>query len=205
MARYPARGRVKSRLAATLGAARACALYRAFILDLAARLARLPYDVCWAYWPPHAPFARLVPGARYRPQRGADLGARMANAIAAEMRAGRGPVLVIGADAPHVPATSLARAASALRAGADLVLGPARDGGYYLIALRAPAPALFRDVAWGTRDVLRVTRARAATLALRTRLLSPTFDVDEAPDLGRLRAELARGRVRLPRTAALLG
>jgi len=204
MAKYPARGRVKTRLAATIGSARACALYRAFVLDLADRLAQLPYDVVWAYWPPRAPFGRLLPGARSRPQRGADLGARMANAIVAALRGG-GPALVIGADAPHVSAASLARAAAALRGGADLVLGPAEDGGYYLIGVRAPVPALFRGIAWGTRTVLAVTRARARRLGLRTRLLPPTFDVDEAMDLRRLRVSIARGRVHLPRTAALLG
>jgi len=199
MAKHPAPGRVKTRLAATLGADRACALYRAFVLDLAERLDALPYDVTWAYWPATAPFATLLPRARCRSQRGADLGERMANALA---ECG-GPAVVIGADAPHVPAARLAEAVGALAADADLVLGPADDGGYYLIGLRTPTPAVFTGVAWGTSRVLAETLARAS--GLRTRLLEPCFDIDTPADLARLADLLARGDVLLPRTAALLG
>jgi uncharacterized protein len=198
MAKHPAPGRVKTRLAATLGAERACALYRAFVLDLAERLDALPYDVTWAYWPRAAPFAKLLPRARCRPQRGADLGDRMANAVA---ECG-GPVVVIGADTPHVPAARLEEAVQALAGAADLVLGPADDGGYYLIGLRAPTRAVFAGVAWGTSRVLAETLARAG--GLRTLLLEPCFDVDTPADLVRLSDVLARGDVTLPRTGALL-
>jgi len=199
MAKHPAPGRVKTRLAASLGAERACALYRAFVLDLADRLDALPYDVTWAYWPAAAPFPTLLPGARCRPQRGADLGDRMANAVA---ECG-GPAVVIGADAPHVPAARLAEAMEALAGAADLVLGPAEDGGYYLIGLREPTPAVFTGIAWGTSRVLAETLARAG--GLRTRLLEASFDVDTPADLARLSDVLARGEVALPRTGVLLG
>lgn len=204
MARYPTPGRVKTRLAATVGAQAACVLYRAFILDLAARLRPLPYDVAWAYWPPGAPFADLVPGFRCRAQEGPDLGGRLAGALDAELARGPGPVLAIGADAPHVAAAVLAEAAGALAGPADVVLGPAADGGYYLIGLRAPAPALFTDIAWGTDAVLAETRRRAARAGLVVHLLPSEFDVDEAADLRRLRALLARGDVALPATAEVL-
>src|SRR5262245_30673531 len=104
MAKHPAPGQVKTRLAAVLGEERACALYRAFVLDLAARLETLPYAVTWAYWPPAAPFPALLPGRRCQPQDGADLGERMAAAVAWAFVEGPSPVLVIGADMPHVPA-----------------------------------------------------------------------------------------------------
>jgi len=204
MARHPVPGRVKTRLAAALGADAACALYRAFVLDLAERLGALPYAVTWAYTPPGAPFAEVVCGARCRPQRGGDLGERLAAALGDELAAGPGPVLAIGADAPHIPAAALAEAAAALAGGADVVLGPAADGGYYLIGLGAPAPSLFAGIAWGTSGVLEATRARAAAAGLRTYLLPPSFDVDRVADLARLRAVLARGEVRLPRTTDVL-
>jgi rSAM/selenodomain-associated transferase 1 len=204
MARHPQPGRVKTRLARVLGAEEACALYRAFVLDLADRLRALPYDVCWAYWPPTAPFADLVPGARCRPQEGRDLGERMVQAVSAEFEEGGRPVLVVGADAPHLPTASLAEAARALDAGTDVVLGPAEDGGYYLVGVRVPVPGLFDGIAWGTAGVLAATVARAGAAALTTHLLGTSFDVDEAPDLLRLEALLARGEVDLPRTAALL-
>src|SRR5262249_8567688 len=122
MARYPVPGRVKTRLARTLGAELACRLYRAFILDLADRLRALPSDVTWAYEPAGAPFAAFLPGARCRPQEGDDLGQRMERAIAAEFRAGGGPVLVIGADVPHLPTSSLEEAVASLARDVDVVL-----------------------------------------------------------------------------------
>ena len=202
MARHPEPGRVKTRLAAVLGDERACALHRAFVLDLADRLARLPYEVTWAYTPAAAPFPALLPNARCVAQVGNDLGARMAHAVAAAFADEPTPVLVIGADVPHVPAACLEEAAEVV--GTRIVLGPAADGGYYLIGLARPIPALFVDVPWGSDAVLATTRARARGLALTTHLLPPTFDVDEPADLERLRGLLEQGAVVLPRTAALL-
>jgi hypothetical protein len=204
MAKHPVVGRVKTRLARVLGDDRACALYRAFVLDLADRLARLPYPVTWAYWPATAPFATLLPGATVEPQNGKNLGARMAHAVDTALARGATAVVVIGADVPHVPAATLDDAVHALAGDADLVLGPAADGGYYLIGLRAPAPALFADIAWGTAEVLAITLDRAGRLGLRTTVLPSTFDIDEPADLERLQVVLARHGVDLPRTAALL-
>jgi rSAM/selenodomain-associated transferase 1 len=204
MAKYPVPGRVKTRIAAALGAETACALHEAFILDLADRLRALPYAVTWAYWPRDAPFGALVPGASCRPQEGRDLGERMATAVAAELAEAAGPVLVIGADVPHVPAESLAVASEALATGTDVVLGPAEDGGYYLIGLQAALDGLFAGIGWGGSGVLAATMERAARLGLRTRLVAPTFDLDEVADLERLRGLLARGAVDLPRSARLL-
>src|SRR5689334_23841801 len=100
MARHPEPGRVKTRLARVLGTDAAAALYRAFILDLAGRLATLPYAVTWAIDPPGAPFTTIVPHARCRPQEGDDLGERMERAFAAEFTQGDGAVAMIGADIP---------------------------------------------------------------------------------------------------------
>ena len=204
MARHPVAGRVKTRLAAVLGADAACALYRAFVLDLAERLGAMPYAVTWAYTPPDAPFPELLPGAGCRPQRGRDLGERLTGAIGEEFAAGPGPVIAIGADAPHIPAAALAEAAATLAHGADVVLGPAADGGYYLIGLGRPAPDLFAGIAWGTAGVLEATLARAGAAGLAPHLLPPSFDIDQPADLARLRALLARGEVSLPRTTGVM-
>jgi hypothetical protein len=204
MAKYPEPGRVKTRLAAVLGAEVACRLYLAFLRDLAGRLTPLPYPTTWAYSPPESPFTALLPQARCRPQQGGDLGERMAAAVAEEFGAGAGAVLVIGVDAPHLPAAYLAEAAAALARGTDVVLGPAADGGYYLIGLRAPAPDLFRSIPWSTGGVFGSTVAAARRLHLRLHQLPPTFDVDEPADLERLRALLARDGALLPETARLL-
>jgi len=204
MARHPEPGRVKTRLARVLGTDAATSLYRAFILDLADRLAALPYAVTWAVDPPGAPFTTLVPHARCRAQEGSDLGERMARAFADGFMDGDGPVAMIGADIPHVPAAVFAETAAALGANADVVLGPAEDGGYYLVGLTAPAPALFTNVAWGTPGVLATTLARAQGAGLRTHLLPPTFDVDEPADVDPVAELIDRGAVALPHTAAVL-
>src|SRR5438093_1654313 len=208
MAKHPVPGRVKTRLAVAVGAAAAAALSRAFIRDLAARLAALPYAVTWAYWPRGSPFRALLgtlpAGWRCALQRGQDLGERMANAIRDELARGSSPVLVIGADVPHVRAAALAEAAAALTSGSDLVLGPAADGGYYLIGVKARRPALFSGMPWGTDTVFTATRQRARRLGIRTHVLAPIFDVDELEDLDRLRALVARGELDLRCTARLL-
>ena len=117
MAKYPEPGRVKTRLAAALGAQRACALYRAFVLDLADRLARLPYDVIWHYAPADAPFPGLLAPARCVAHLEGDLGVRMAHAVSAAFAEAPTPVLVIGADAPHVSDACLEEAAVAAEIG----------------------------------------------------------------------------------------
>jgi glycosyltransferase A (GT-A) superfamily protein (DUF2064 family) len=113
-------------------------------------------------------------------------------------------VIVLGADVPHVDLSCVRRAVDALAGDADLVLGPALDGGYYLIGLRAPVPALFAAMPWGTAGVLAATTGRAEALGLRCELLPETFDVDEVADLTRLRTLIERGDVRLARTRRLL-
>lgn len=193
---------MKTRLATVLGDDRACALHRAFVLDLADRLASLPFDVIWAYTPAAAPFPALLPNARCVAQVGDDLGARMAHAVAAAFAEDATPVLVIGADVPHVPAAYLEEAAEMV--ATRVVVGPAEDGGYYLIGLARPIPELFAHVPWGSDAVLETTRERALGLGLAMHLLPSTFDIDEPVDLERLRGLLEQGVVVLPRTAALL-
>jgi hypothetical protein len=205
MARHPIPGRVKTRLAAELGAEAACELYQAFVLDLADRLRALAVDVTWRFWPPEAPFGALVPGMICRPQRGENLGERLLHAVRVAFDEAAGPVVVIGTDAPHVPVDRVMMAAVALGRGADAVVGPTVDGGYYLIGLRVLQEGLFRDVPWGTSGVLETTLRRAHEHGLRMELLPASFDVDRAEDLSRLRSMLVRGEVILPRTAAMLG
>jgi rSAM/selenodomain-associated transferase 1 len=204
MAKHPGPGAVKTRLARTIGADAAARIAAAFLGDLADRLRALGWRVTWAHWPPDAPFAHLVGGDACLGQQGRDLGERLVHAVGAVLADDPVPVLVLGADAPHVDLDRLHEAARALAAGTDVVLGPATDGGYWLIGLRRPEPALFQDVPWSTDAVLAVTRARAETLGLGVRVIAETYDVDGPEDLSRLRAALARGEVALPRTQAVL-
>jgi uncharacterized protein len=196
MMRVPGREAVKTRLHAALGPGAATLLYRCLVLDMLGVAARVPGVVPVAAFSPvgaGSAMAGLVPGGmRCLAQRGDDLGARMANLIADLLAAGHPAVLVTGSDLPTVPIEYLAEAARVLSGGgADVVLGPAEDGGYYLVGLRRPAPELFVDVAWGTAAVLEVTLARARALGLRAYLLSEWHDVDTVDDVARLRRDLA--------------
>ena len=97
---------------------------------------------------------------------------------------------IIGTDVPWVSRATVALALLALE-GHDLAIGPARDGGYYLLALREARPALFEGIAWGTAQVLSATLGRAESLGLRVHLLEPLTDLDTIDDL---RAEWPRLR-----------
>jgi uncharacterized protein len=119
------------------------------------------------------PYLRQGPG---------DLGDRMLRAIAEAFAAGADRVIVVGTDCPDIT-SGLAEEAFERLATADLVLGPATDGGYYLIGLRRPIPALFAGIAWGQETVLRETRNRAEQLGLATSLLTALSDVDRPEDL----------------------
>jgi rSAM/selenodomain-associated transferase 1 len=112
-----------------------------------------------------------------------DLGARM---LAASVAAG-GPCLVIGTDCPALTAAHLRAAAAALRAGSDVVVLPAEDGGYVLIGTRMPEPGLFTDMRWSVPDVMAETRRRLERLGRRWREPFTLWDLDQPDDLPRLR------------------
>ena len=150
MARYPEPGRVKTRLAASIGDAAAAALYRAFLDDLRARLAwHRSWVFHWAFEPVGSPFrAELAAETAAFAQVEGDLGARMHGAMTRGLRGGALRVVLIGSDVPHVPLSTLEEAFRRLSAGADLVVGPAEDGGYYMIGSRS-VPPVFEDIRWG--------------------------------------------------------
>ncbi len=186
--RYPQPGRAKTRLIPVLGAEQAAALQRKMtehIIGVARCLAarnqvriEIRFDGAseskMRHW--------LGPGLQFRPQGEGDLGDRIARGFDAAFSTGCRRVVVIGTDSPELDASLLAEGFAALE-GADLVLGPARDGGYYLMGLNRPAPELFRGIAWGTEHVLSATLASAVRLGLRHTLLSPLDDVDRPTDL----------------------
>lgn len=209
MAKVPGAVPVKSRLHAALSPERATELYRCFLLDRMDGLAGLPdVDPVVAFTPAdaRAAMAALAPPAfRLVAQQGADLGARLANLLDGLLAEGRPGAIAVDSDSPTLPVPYIAEAAAVLASGrADLVLGPSDDGGYYLVGLRAPCPALFRDVPWSTERVMPVTLERASALALRVHLLPEWFDVDTPDDLRRLRDVLAAGGRGPARTRAFV-
>ncbi|MDQ2997258.1 MAG: glycosyltransferase, partial [Chloroflexota bacterium] len=135
-------------------------------------------------------------------QRGATLGERMDNCFTEVFAGALGPAgsgkdaVIIGSDSPDLPCAYVQEAFARLSAGADMVLGPAEDGGYYLIGLRAPQPDLLGDIVMSTPTVLADTLARAATRCLQVALLPPWYDVDTISELARLSAALRHAPLR---------
>jgi rSAM/selenodomain-associated transferase 1 len=120
-------------------------------------------------------------------QRGDDLGQRMAHVFEDSFRLGMESVVIVGSDLPDLPSRLLRDALDALRGHeARAVLGPASDGGYYLIGLNRPQPALFDRIEWSTERVMAQTREAATTLGFEVVLLDEWNDVDDAADLSRL-------------------
>lgn len=189
MLKFPQPGAVKTRLIPALGAERACELYRALVRHTLAtvgefsrgaavavevRLTGAPDTVAARAW--------LGDAISIREQGEGDLGARMERATREALGEGATAVAVIGADCPRLTAAHLGAAFAALCEN-ETVLGPATDGGYYLIGLRRPRAELFHGIAWSTAAVLAQTLATVRRLALSYRLLERLDDVDEPGDL----------------------
>jgi uncharacterized protein len=188
-ARYPELGKVKTRLAAGLGEAAALAAYRQLLAHTAAAVAPLPaVRTLWLAAAPPAEAAPLWPGTAQQVQPVVpDLGQRMAHAFGAAFAAGARRVVIIGTDCPGLSTDILEAAFHQLRTH-DVVLGPADDGGYYLLGLQRPQPALFQGLSWSTDSVLRDTLAIAAREALTVARLPTLHDVDTAEDWRRWQA-----------------
>lgn len=184
-ARVPELGQVKTRLAADLGESPALAIYRSLAEHTVALARRVPNcEVEVRYIPAdgHDVIARwLGTDLLLRPQGAGDLGERMSRAIDEAFQEGLTAVAVIGTDCPSLSPDVVERAFERLDNG-DIVFGPASDGGYYLIALRAPYAVLFEDIPWSSSETLRRTLAVASERGLRTRLLEEHSDIDTGED-----------------------
>jgi uncharacterized protein len=184
-AKAPVAGEVKTRLVPLLGAEGAARLHadlsrRALATAMQAEPSSL--ELWCAPDSAHPFFARCAEryGCRLREQVGADLGTRMANAFA-----GNAPLVLIGSDCPALTAGHLNDAWRALDTH-DVAIAPAQDGGYVLIALARPQPALFDTMTWSGRDVMAETRRRIAKAGLKCRELESLWDVDRPEDYRRL-------------------
>jgi hypothetical protein len=200
MAKAPEPGRVKTRLA--LPPETAAALADAFIDDTwraigsSADLRALAFSGAEEALPP------CVAGALRWRQRGADLGARIEHTLHCGLeRADR--VIVTGSDSPGLPPTLLATATAALD-DHDAVIGPAIDGGYYLIGMRRCESDLFTELPWSQADTRQATVDRLAARGYSIALLPTWFDVDDDEGLELLRRALAAGLVDAPATARTL-
>ena len=182
----PRPGQVKTRLAADIGDDAAARVYRDLAERVLAQTAPVEHEygrlVFFAPEGARAEVAQWLPDETLVAQEGADLGRRMDTAFAAAFAHGASRAALIGTDVPRLSRAHVREALAALDR-CPVVLGPATDGGYYLVGLRQRQPDLFRDVAWGTSSVCTATLDRAARLGLAVHLLPPLRDVDTAADL----------------------
>lgn len=203
-ARRPQPGRVKTRLVPPLTPDEALSLHVACLESVAGLALRLPAATGkWLYLTsPTRTEARRVARSLglprqliLRTQHGRDLGARLRRALREVMDEGYARIVFIGTDSPTLAPRRLQQAFEAL-ARAHAVIGPARDGGYYLVGARAlpnsAAEEMFRGIEWGTPRTLRQTVRRLQKLKRRIRFLPLGYDVDTVADLGRLERDLQR-------------
>lgn len=184
--RAPRLGEVKTRLAAELGEAAALRVYRRLAEDTMREVVAMHAVELRVHYAPAGTdeevSAWLGEGPCYLPQCDGDLGERMESGFTQAFAAGYGSVVVVGSDIPGVTAALLADAFFALDRS-EAVLGPAEDGGYYLLGLRTSIPGIFDGIPWSTPEVLPLTLERLRTAGIRPFLLPTLRDVDEMDDL----------------------
>jgi rSAM/selenodomain-associated transferase 1 len=191
MAKAPIAGNVKTRLQPFLSAEEAADLARALLLDQLHHLrAMKSADLYVAFTPPQeeALMQRLAPAPfQLFPQSEGDLGARMHHIFAHLFSQGHKAVILIGADLAPVPLDYFAQAYANLdRAQQHAVLGPSQDGGYYLVGLNRPTPALFENMTWSHDRVFTQTLTKLMNLGIETHQLPIGFDIDTPADLQNL-------------------
>ena len=208
MAKAPRPGQVKTRLVPPLTPDSASLLSASFLRDITANIALAAKEAAIHGYIAYAPAGfgtsfdgitaegtRLVlaDGAEISEPGVEGFGRSLLHAAQSLFAAGHDAVCLLNSDSPTLPTCLLAEAAIALAEPGDrMVLGPAEDGGYYVIGMKAPHVHLFRDVAWSTDRVADQTRARAGALGLPVVELATWYDVDDATSLRRLCRELTR-------------
>jgi uncharacterized protein len=190
MAKAPSAGSVKTRLTPPLTSEEASVLSACFLRDTANNVSNQSADGVIVFTPAEKRklFDCVVPKSfQLLAQRGESLGDRLLNATTDLLSTGYDSICLINSDSPTLPPAILLSAIEALAPEGDrLVLGPAEDGGYYLIGLKNPHQLLFDRIAWSTSEVLAHTVERAKQISLPVVILPTWYDVDDAVTLDRL-------------------
>ena len=199
VAKAPNSGRSKTRLVPPLSSDEAAALHEALLLDTIDACCEQVADVRLLCATEHdaSVLADLIPGIRRVVQEGDGLGDALRLGIARHVS--EGPTAIVSSDVPGLPDGAIPSAFAALADGADVVLGPAADGGYWLVAMREPHAEPFHDVPWSTPAVLAVTRERCARAGLRVAELELWRDIDTPVDLELVMRDADRLRARRTR------
>jgi hypothetical protein len=191
VAKRPAPGKTKTRLCPPLTPELASALYESFLFDTLDQMRQVTNSHrVIAYLDEQDYFQRLAPDFELIPQDGHDLGERLDRALTCYLSRGYERVVIMDSDSPTLPPHYLSRAFDVLADGADVVLGPCDDGGYYLIGIKSPTPRLLREVHMSTPTVAAETIALAKEEGLNLISLPVWYDVDDAASLSRLRQEV---------------
>jgi len=201
-ARVPRAGDAKTRLAPRLGHDGAHTLYQALFVDTLALAAAATRRKLLSLAGSVAGLA-LPPGWETVCQPELSFGERLAWSFDTAFAHGGTRVVLIGADAPHLPPAEIEAAFDALHEH-DVVIGPTYDGGWYLLGMREPSPWIFADISWSTASVFEQTVAVAVQRSKRVQVLREEFDVDTADEARRLRDLLAQQPERAPHTAAII-
>ena len=181
-------GQVKTRLASGMGELPALEIYKHLVQLTYSALEAVPVPV-WTFFSDFIPESTHPIVENSLVQQGQDLGERMSNAFARTFESGRDKVVLIGTDCPTLQSQHLLQAFEALN-HSDLVLGPATDGGYYLIGMKSSAAYLFEGIAWSTSQVLSQTLHVASQQGLIVTLLPELDDIDTQEDWQRYSSQI---------------
>ena len=194
MLKLPVAGKVKTRLTPPLKKEDAAELYKCFIQDIFSRISTLNgIDIIAAYTPKNLAerIKRIVPvNTMLIPQKGSDLGERLQNIFSQLFSIGYKKVAIIGTDSPDLPVEYIKKSFSSLNKNTSIVIGPSRDGGYYLIAMSRYSEEVFKDIPWSTNTVFKITLEKAKKAGLLPAFLPEWYDVDETGDLKTLRENM---------------
>ncbi len=190
--RVPELGKVKTRLAEGVGPEKALEVHSLMLQNTLMKCKKTNSDF-FVFCPelPDSNVPSILFGARE--QRGEDLGEKMKNAFDFGFKEGYKRILIIGSDCPELTISHLESAFELLKTN-DLVIGPARDGGYYLLGMNKKQPSLFSTIEWSTTSVFRETFEIARKLNLSISLMPILNDIDTEDDL--MEYELKNGRMR---------
>lgn len=193
MVKYPRAGAVKTRLGREIGMEKAAMLYHGFVRIQLATCRSTGFETVISCHPDHpvSDYLKwLGSGVDFLVQKGADLGRKMRDAFEQAFALGFDRVILIGSDLPHLRGAILKEAAKSTEK-CDVVIGPALDGGYYLVAMKSDSffPAMFEDIRWSTPDVLDITLKKMAESGRKICLLRAMQDIDTLEDLTTVSAE----------------
>lgn len=194
-AKEPKKDKVKTRLKVCLSVSKRINLYKAFLKDTItiARKADCEEKIIAYEINGKTPryLRRIAPGFSFYEQKGINLGVKMHNAFKFAAGKGASEMIIIGSDAPTLPLRYLNDSFKRLKK-AEIVLGPSRDGGYYLIGLKKPCVGLFKDIRWSSRTVFADTLKNVKRLKKTLSLLPYWYDVDEPSALAKLKLDLKK-------------